>query len=228
MNPLLALVASALADTGAHAPPPTDEELVLAIPAPTPPPPPPSTWTPPPGWRVVQPPPQAMRTASASVPPGWREVGATRRLPDNRVVEERGVALGGSIGGGTSISADVLIRLNRTTIADLGFGPTLLNDDLDHVSNRLLLGLTWQPGHTTGRHGIFGRVGVGFDTRSDGEPNEGVALAGYAWRLVPHESPMTLEMEVGPGVVYRENGPYGEEWAALAVFARVGGHFWLR
>lgn len=226
---LLAFATPCLADGGVHAPPPTDEELALAIPAPSPAPPPPASALPPPpappGWRMVQPPTGA---APSGPPPGWREVGASRRLPDNRLAEERSVAIGGSVGGGTSLSADVLIRLSRTTILDLGIGPALDRDSFEPISSRMLMGLSWQPGHTTGRHGVFGRVGMGFDDRSDGEPNEAVAMAGYAWRLIPHDSPLTLEMEAAPGLVYREHGPYGEEWAALAVFVRVGGHLWLR
>lgn len=217
---LLALNAAAYADGGVHAPPPSEDELVLAIPGPSPAPPPP-----PPSWRVVRPP---SGVAPAGPPPGWREVGASHRLPDDRLADQRAVAIGGSVGGGTTLSVDALFRLSRSTVVDLGIGPALDRDSFEPFSNRLLMGLTWQPGNTTARHGIFGRVGLGFDERSDGGPNEGLLMAGYAWRLVPHDSPLTLEMEAAPGLIYREHGPYGEEWAALAIFARVGGHFWLR
>lgn len=226
---LLVLALAAQADQS-HAPPPDEDEPPAAIPAPGTPPPPPTVRpgppptpaappAPPPGWRPVP------GTAAAPAPTATPTV-ATRRMPDQRVPDERAVALGGSLGGGSSASVDALFRFSRSTILDLGAGVVLdPEDELAPVSNRLLLGLSWQPGMATGRHGIFGRAGLGWAERDAGEA---LAMAGYAWRLVPHESPVTVELEAAPGLIYREEGPRGGEWAALAIFARVGMHVWLR
>ena len=228
--PCLALPGVARAEDGVHAPPP----VVAAPPA--------ETLDPaalPEGWTLVEPPvgaPLAIPGPGTPPPPlpprpppaGWHEVAPPAGVvrPVVRPADERIFAVGGAVGGGATLAFEGLLRLSPSWVADLGIGPQLHVSTFEPVSTRMLLGVTWQPGHRTARHGIVARGGLGFV--EDQGAVESVLLAGYAWRLVPRDSALTLELEAAPGVLYRAEGPYGEEWAALAVFARAGAHFWMR
>ena len=223
-------------DDAVHALPPSSQELEaldgnlavaqpLAIPAAQPQPPPP-------GWHQVAPPTAssgANRAASGAVssgpPPGWREVGAAASIgPQERTIDSRRLGIGVSTGGGATFSGDALIRLSTSTIMDVGLGLQLDRNTGDLVALRGLAGLTWQPGHGANRHGLFTRVGAG--TVYDGTAMS-LGMAGYAWRLVPRRSPISLEAEVAPGFLYRQADETGREWVAIAMFARLGAHLWF-
>lgn len=195
-------------DGGYHAPPPV--------------PPPPA-----------EPPAQPQTVPPRAVPAGWRQLDPPVGSAGNglRPADQRRVAFGGTLGGGSSVGFDGLLRLSRTFVFDLGLGPQLHRRTLETVGTRLTAGLTWQPGHRTTRHGIVVRTGLGFDDgagrRTDG-PVEALAMGGYAWRLVPRRRGTTVELEAAPGVLYRERGPHGQPMLAAAAFARLGVHFWIR
>lgn len=227
---LLLLSLSARAEEGVHAPPPDPAQEALdpaalpqgwtlveppvegplAIPGPSTPPPPPPPGGPPPGWRQVVPPAHAVAAA-----------------PPPRPADTRDFAIGGAIGGGASLAVDGLLRLSPSLIADLGVGPQLDMRTGMPGTTRVLLGLSWQPGQRTARHGAVVRGGLGYRDLEQG-PSDLALLGGYAWRLVPHGAATTWELETGPALFVRGLGDPGPDWSGLAWFGRVGMHFWLR
>ncbi|MCK6506500.1 hypothetical protein L6R53_24525 [Myxococcota bacterium] len=230
LAPLLLLTLAARAEDGVHAPPPDapPEQLdpaalpegwtlvappaegPLAIPGPGTPPPPPPPTSPPPGWREVAPP-----------------AGVASAVPPARPVDQRDFAVGGTIGGGATVAVDGLLRLSPTLIADLGVGPQLDVRTGMPGTTRVLLGLSWQPGQRTARHGAVLRGGLGYRDLEDG-PRELAVLGGYAWRLVPHGAATSWELETGPALFVRGLADPGPDWTGLAWYGRAGIHFWLR